>query len=87
MFSEPPGSVGQRLGDVFRFEVRICAQDLFGRVPCSQKTHNHADRDPHTTNACLAAHDSGIESNPVEGSHRLSSLDPCYRSVQPVRPV
>ena len=69
MFSEPPGSVGQRLSDVLRFEVRICTQDFFGRVPRRQKTDDHANRDPHTANARLTAHDGGIKSNPFEGLH------------------
>jgi len=56
----PPGGVGQGLGDVLRFQVRIVAENFVSRTTGGYETDDGAYRHPHTADARLAPHDPGI---------------------------
>ena len=62
-FLSPPGGVGQGLGDVLGFQVRIRAENLIARPSCSDEADDRADRDAHAANTRLSTHYRGVTSD------------------------
>jgi hypothetical protein len=62
-FLGAPGRVGQGLGDVFAFQVGVLAENLVRCAPSGNEADNRADRDAHSADTRLSAHDGGIPSD------------------------
>jgi hypothetical protein len=61
----PPGSVCERLANVFFLKVRICIENLCIRVPGRNQTNNRPDGNTYAAKAGFATHDFGIADDAV----------------------
>jgi hypothetical protein len=66
LFLSKPGSVLNGLLDIVTFEIRISFKDFLKCRPVSDLSNNHRNRNTHAADACPAAHDVGVECDPVE---------------------
>jgi hypothetical protein len=58
-----------RDGDVLGLEVGVLAQDLVARATCGDEPDDGSDCDPHSADARLSAHYSGVTSDADQLSH------------------
>ena len=70
---QAPGRILQRLQNVLALEAGILGQQLVDAAPGPDLADDHADGDPHTAHAGLAAHDFGLPRDPVQRSPRPGS--------------
>ena len=64
-----PGSVAQRLHDVFALKIRVVGKDFIDAVARADLAHDHAYCDTHAANAGLAAHDVRLLGDPIQLPH------------------
>ena len=69
-FTDAPCGIGEGLVDVLRFQIGVKLQQARFGMPCSHHADDHTDGDSHAADAGLAAHDSGVVGNSIEGGHR-----------------
>jgi hypothetical protein len=80
LFLGQPGSILNRLLDVFLFQVRVALKNFLERRSVRDLTHNYGDRYAHSAYACSPAHDLGVEGDSVEHNKGPPGLD-SYRGL------
>jgi len=66
-FLRTPGSVAQRLQNIFMFEIWVISQNVLDAVPSPNLTYNHANGHTHPTNACFAFHNIKLLGDAIYG--------------------
>jgi hypothetical protein len=59
-FLDTPRGIGQRLGDVFRLQIRILAKNLLVRSTCGHEADDGPDGQTHAADTGSPAHDADV---------------------------